>query len=430
MEPSLHLDRKRVYDFLLNNLNDRLTIEGFAYEPIKVGGIYWTLTAIALLKDEVNDIFHPKLGGRLEDIAFNIIDAARNADGGFGNAPGHPSSVIATHVGPYVKVNNPSTQYALLVLCLLGRQDIIDRKLTAGYISGLQNLDGSFNGDLYGEADARHVYSSVICLSMLDALDAVDVGRTVRFLLTCQNYDGGFGWYPNGESHAAAAFCCVGALCELDALHLVNLDALGAWLAERQTAGGGCNGRAEKAPDICYSWWVLSALNNIGRFEWFEAEKLTGFVAKSQNKEDGGIAYFPGFMGDVFHTFFALAALSLVDHERFGLAPVHPRKGDARNPSRDPLQSKLSFEFSIPPFSLRQLGIETCDRPYERTAFVDGYEAQSLHYCLHRQRNSRARHVNQCVHAEPWLKHPEQELREERRGTNRCSIVCGLVVET
>ncbi|CDR97520.1 hypothetical protein, conserved [Babesia bigemina] len=311
MPPESRVDNEQVYYFLLSNLNDRLSIEGFAYEPIKLGGVYWTLTAISLLKGAVNDIVHPRLNRDLETIVYDIVEGSKNADGGFGNAPGHPSSIIATH-------------YAILTLSLLGRQDSIDKELTAKYISGLQNADGSFNCDLFGEADARHIYSSVICLSVLGALDSVDVGGIVRFLLSCQNADGGFCWYPRGESHAAAAFCCVGALSELGALHLADLDALGLWLAERQTPGGGCNGRAEKAPDICYSWWVLSALHNIGRFEWFDSEKLVGFITRAQNQEDGGIAYLPGFMGDVFHTFFALAALALIDHERFGLTQVHP----------------------------------------------------------------------------------------------------------
>ncbi|KAK1442461.1 geranylgeranyl transferase type beta subunit like protein [Babesia gibsoni] len=309
--PSL-IDNDRVYEFLLRNINDRFTIEGFAYEPIKLGGLYWTLTAISILKGNVNDIIHPRLNKRLEDIAVEIIDAAKNDDGGFGNAPGHASSVIATH-------------YAILSLCLLGRQNTINKCLTSNFISHLQNNDGSFSNDDFGEADARHVYSSVICLSILGSLDRIQMARTVRFLISCQNLDGGFGWHPRGESHAAAAFCCVGALAELEAMHMVNVDALGAWLAERQTPSGGCNGRAEKSPDVCYSWWVLSTLHNIGRFDWFDADRLVGFISKSQNKDDGGIAYFPGFMGDVFHTYFALAALSLIDNRRFGLEEIHPK---------------------------------------------------------------------------------------------------------
>ncbi|GFE55901.1 geranylgeranyl transferase type-2 subunit beta-like [Babesia ovis] len=312
MNADSHIDAESVYNFLLNNLNERLSIEGFAYEPIKLGGLYWTLTAISLLKGEINDILHPKAGRSLECLALETINGSRNTDGGFGNAPGHPSSVIATH-------------YAILTLCLLGKQSTIEKELTTKYIMRLQNADGSFNSDHLGEADARHVYSSIICLSVLGALDRIDVGKTTEFLLSCQNANGGFGWYPEGESHAAASFCCVGALCELGTIHLANVDALGIWLAERQTAGGGCNGRAEKAPDICYSWWVLSALSNIGRFDWFDKEKLVEFIARSQNKEDGGIAYFPGFIGDVFHTFFALAALSLLEHNRFDLISIHPR---------------------------------------------------------------------------------------------------------
>ena len=42
-------------------------------------------------------------------------------------------------------------------------------------------------------------------------------------------------------------------------------DSLGWWLCERQTRFGGFNGRPEKAPDVCYSWWILSTLDTIDR---------------------------------------------------------------------------------------------------------------------------------------------------------------------
>ena len=38
-------------------------------------------------------------------------------------------------------------------------------------------------------------------------------------------------------------------------LHLVERDHLAWWLAERQLPSGGLNGRPEKLPDVCYSWW-------------------------------------------------------------------------------------------------------------------------------------------------------------------------------
>eukprot|EP00435_Cladocopium_sp_Y103_P067672 s1151_g30.t1 len=110
------------------------------------------------------------------------------------------------------------------------------------------------------------------------------------------------------------------ALALVDALHAVDMDRLGWWLCERQTPSGGFNGRPEKAPDVCYSWWILSALVTIDRAHWIDMEKLGDFIALAQD-QDGGIADRPGDVPDVFHTFFGLAGLSLM--RRADLAPIH-----------------------------------------------------------------------------------------------------------
>lgn len=57
-------------------------------------------------------------------------------------------------------------------------------------------------------------------------------------------------------------------------LHLVDADQLSWWLCERQLPSGGLNGRPEKLPDVCYSWWVLSALTILGRLHWVDKEQL------------------------------------------------------------------------------------------------------------------------------------------------------------
>lgn len=57
-------------------------------------------------------------------------------------------------------------------------------------------------------------------------------------------------------------------------LHLVDADRLGWWLCERQLPSGGLNGRPEKLPDLCYSWWVLSSLAILDRFHWIDKKKL------------------------------------------------------------------------------------------------------------------------------------------------------------
>jgi len=57
-------------------------------------------------------------------------------------------------------------------------------------------------------------------------------------------------------------------------LHLIDADRLGWWLCERQLPSGGLNGRPEKLPDICYSWWVLSTLAILGRLQWLDKEAI------------------------------------------------------------------------------------------------------------------------------------------------------------
>ena len=135
---------------------------------------------------------------------------------------------------------------------------------------------------------------------------------------------------------------------------------------------------------VCYSWWCLSALSILGRLHWIDQDELTRFIlfcqvrdcsniafalhsdklqdivftlAKYhscpviiylqeccsieplvhglahnldmlvfimhvQDEHDGGISDRPEDMVDAFHTFFGLAALSLMGYE--GLEPIDP----------------------------------------------------------------------------------------------------------
>ncbi len=111
-------------------------------------------------------------------------------------------------------------------------------------------------------------------------------------------------------------------MCWLPTLHQVNSDLLGWWLCERQLPSGGLNGRPEKLPDVCYSWWVLASLKIIGRLHWIDREKLRCFILACQDEETGGFADRPGDMVDPFHTLFGIAGLSLLGDEQ--IKPVNP----------------------------------------------------------------------------------------------------------
>mmetsp|Transcript_27750 Transcript_27750/g.50706 ORF Transcript_27750/g.50706 Transcript_27750/m.50706 type:complete len:329 (-) Transcript_27750:71-1057(-) len=294
----LHVD----YITHLDDEDKKETLDYMMTEHLRMGGVYWGVTAMALLRR----LDH----GRKDEVVAWIKECQdpRNP-GGFGPNVGHDADVVATH-------------YALLVLCVYDALDIVDKAATAGYIASLQQPDGSFAGDKWGEVDVRFAYCALSSLTILDGLDKINVDTVVEWILRCLNYDGSFGPLPRAESHAAYVFCAVQALALVDALDSVDLDMLGWWLCERQTAHGGFNGRPEKAPDVCYSWWILSALATIDRDHWIDHDKLAAFIHAAQDDEGGGIADRPGDVPDVFHTFFGLAGLSLM--HKADLAPVHP----------------------------------------------------------------------------------------------------------
>ena len=134
-----------------------------------------------------------------------------------------------------------------------------------------------------------------------------------------------------GVHRLILVFCCIGALAILDSLHVVDSEPLAWWLAERQLPSGGLNGRPEKKEDVisrfsneqvCYSWWVLSCLDILGKRDYISRDKLIEFILSSQDS-DGGIADRPEDLPDVFHTLFGIAGLALLDYP--GLESVDPR---------------------------------------------------------------------------------------------------------
>lgn len=106
---------------------------------------------------------------------------------------------------------------------------------------------------------------------------------------------------------------CVAALAILDRLDVIDEETLGWWLCERQLPNGGLNGRPEKLEDVrfflaasvsfksflrkvnvsydifchfcgqvCYSFWVLSAMAILDKIPWIDADKLTAFILSAQ----------------------------------------------------------------------------------------------------------------------------------------------------
>ena len=242
---------------LADKLDAPTSYEGAVTEHLRMSGIYWSLTALSLLRspeqvDELMGLTKPTKEGRppIVDWVFQCFD---KRSGGFGGNIGHDGHLLYT-------------LSAIQILALADKleDDRFPRDAVIDFVAARQQPDGSFTGDEWGEIDTRFTYCALSSLSILKALDKVNVNKAAEFILACRNFDGGFGCTIGAESHAGQVFTCVGALSIAKCLHLIddsNADLLGWWLAERQCDSGGLNGRPEKQADVCYSWWILSVLS-------------------------------------------------------------------------------------------------------------------------------------------------------------------------
>ncbi|KAM0754157.1 rab geranylgeranyltransferase [Meredithblackwellia eburnea MCA 4105] len=291
----LHVKYIQTLDTKRNDLSYHFT------EHLRLNGIYWGLTALALMN---NTEALPKL--EMLDWVMSCWDADV---GGFSPHPGHDP-----HVHP--------TLSAIQILATHDSLHLLDVDKIVKYVLSLQSTDGSFAGDKWGEKDTRFSYCAVSILSLLGRLDELDKEITVEFIKKCKNFDGGFGMVEGAESHASYVWTSVGALAMLDRLDVVDVDTLSWWLCERQLPAGGFNGRPEKLEDVCYSWWVLASLAIIGRSHWIDGAQLTKFILSAQDPDKGGIADRPEDVADVWHTVFGLAGLALLNYP--GLKQVDP----------------------------------------------------------------------------------------------------------
>ena len=334
-----------------------------------MSGVYWTLAALSLLRnsEEVDACMGltSSIGTRRAIIVDWVFACYDPRTGGFGgNCSGalgneaDASSLSSASSDDHPIPHDGHLLYTLSALQILAMANALDderlsKESVVSFVSSLQNEDGSFSGDEWGEIDTRFTYCAFSCLALLGRLPlptwssknhsdireevaAIDIHKAVRYIISCRNFDGGFGSVPGAESHAGQVFCCIGALSIAHSLHLLNgeisccdgysnnvnnggADLLAWWLAERQCDSGGLNGRPEKQADVCYSWWILSALSIMGRVSWIDTSKLGKFILNCQDDDDGGIADRPFDMPDVYHTFFGLCGLSLIGHlEKIG----------------------------------------------------------------------------------------------------------------
>mmetsp|Transcript_26600 Transcript_26600/g.103531 ORF Transcript_26600/g.103531 Transcript_26600/m.103531 type:complete len:174 (+) Transcript_26600:320-841(+) len=150
-------------------------------EHRKISGVYWSLASLHMM-DCLDDL--PK-----EEIIEWVFKTYDKDSGGFG---------ANEQLDPQLL----STLSAVQILAIYNELDRLDMEKVVEYIKSLQNEDGSFSGDQWGEVDTRFSYGALLCLKIMNRLEDVDVDKAIDYVLRCRNFDGGFGCIPGAESHA------------------------------------------------------------------------------------------------------------------------------------------------------------------------------------------------------------------------------------
>lgn len=228
----------------------------------------------------------------------------------------------------YIHINDipelASTYSALSVLLMLG--DDLSRVNKRQIIDGLkyyQTAEGKIRCMTEDtEDDVRFMYWAAAIHYILINIDGIqeepsfDVDKLVEFITQCASYDGAFGWNPHCESHSGLTYWTLGALKLLNRLDSIDhhKDRLIEWLVSRQQLDiNGFNGRINKVPDTCYSFWNTASLAIIDPSlvpDFIHNESIYEFI-ESCIKFCGYAKTTSSDYPDILHTFYSLAYLAL-----------------------------------------------------------------------------------------------------------------------
>jgi geranylgeranyl transferase type-1 subunit beta len=211
------------------------------------------------------------------------------------------------------------TYSAIAVLYTLGESlDELPKAAIIRQLSRLQNDDGGFGATENGsERDLRFLYCACSISSFLEDWSGVDVDRAAEYVTRCFSYDGGLALTPGGlEGQGGACYCGIASLSLMGKLDVLQasgkLPRLNLWLAQRVQCEGGYNGRVNKVPDSCYSFWVGGTAHILGVFDDTARAECRDFLLREcQNTCYGGFGKTPGDYSDVLHSFYSIAWLSL-----------------------------------------------------------------------------------------------------------------------
>lgn len=251
---------------------------------------------------------------------------------------GNPVSIPQTTEDDNALRATPSIASTFAALALLkvleDNFSRVDRPGISNFIRKCQNNDGSFSSfATRSEQDLRFTFSGVAVCYILNDLEAINVEKAISHILSCQvrrrrgtrvynamlcinmvyiawlymgvslqTFEGGFGISPGCEAHGGSTFCAVASLkmiedmtseassnSTLRSLSPSKRTRLIHWLFSRQVGEptGGYNGRTNKPPDTCYSFWVGATIELLGMTGLVNEELIRKWILSCQDHRRG-----------------------------------------------------------------------------------------------------------------------------------------------
>jgi len=205
-----------------------------------------------------------------------------------------------------------TTYVALCALRILGDDySRLNKRALLAALRQLQSKDGSFSPVACGsESDMRFIYCAAAISYMIQDWSGFNIDAAVQYVLSSQAYDYALSQGPGQESHGGSTYCGLATLVLTGYLDLLpHKDKLVQWLVERQVSG--FQGRINKDPDTCYSFWIGSSLIMLDALHLANHPLSKSFTTSCKTKY-GGFSKCPDAHPDILHTYFSLCGLSMM----------------------------------------------------------------------------------------------------------------------
>lgn len=192
----------------------------------------------------------------------------------------------------------------------------VNRSALLAQLAVLQQPDGCFVASAdEGECDMRFLYCACVISHLLGDWSAVDIPRATQFVLSCVTYEGGLALRPGSEAHGGSCYCGLASLMLMQSLPRAEQckpgfrAALEEFCAKRQQCG--FQGRTNKAPDSCYSFWHGGSLHMLDAFTFCDMQGTARFLLRDCQFCFGGFSKLPKGYPDVLHSYYSLCWLAM-----------------------------------------------------------------------------------------------------------------------